>query len=56
MRVICINNKHYPLSLEINKEYEVIEKNNHYLIVDHNLEDCEYPKDIFEIKKNTDII
>lgn len=54
MRVICIDNKNYPLSLEINKEYEVLEKNDNFIIVDENLEDCEYPKSMFEIKKNTD--
>jgi hypothetical protein len=47
MKVICINNINYPLSLEINKEYEVIEKNNYFIVVDSNLEDCEYPKELF---------
>jgi len=57
MRVKCINNKNYPLALEIDKEYEVVEKDNYFfIIVDENLEECEYPKSIFEIKKNIDTI
>lgn len=56
MRVICIDNKDYPLSLNINKEYEVLEDGNYYLIVDDNSEDWKYPKYLFEIKKNTDTI
>ena len=47
MKVICINNNDYPLSLELNKEYEVLEKDNLYVLLDHNLEDCEYTKELF---------
>lgn len=56
MRVICVDNKNYPLSLELNKEYEVLEKGDFFILIDKNLEDCEYPKKLFEIKKNTDRI
>lgn len=56
MRVICINNIDYPLSLEVNKEYDVLEEGNYYYIVDDNLEDWKYPKYLFEIKKNDDTI
>lgn len=47
MKVVCINNDNYPLSLELRKEYEVLETNNFYIIIDKNLEDCKYPKNCF---------
>lgn len=49
MLVICINNEYYPLSLELNKEYSVRETEKSYIIVDGNLEECEYPKEIFRV-------
>jgi hypothetical protein len=51
MIIICINNFGYPLSLELNKQYYFVsEKENHYIILDENLEECEFPKDLF-VKK-----
>lgn len=51
MNVICIDNKYYPLSLEIGKEYKVIkEENELYLIEDFSGEEYFYPKILFEIK------
>lgn len=47
MKIICIDNRQYPLSLELNKEYEARETEDSYVIVDENSEDCEYPKKIF---------
>lgn len=49
MKVICINNDYYPLSLEIDKEYDAIEKGNRFIITDDNLEDCEYPRELFRL-------
>lgn len=49
MKVICINNNYYPLSLELNKEYEVVENGDYFIITDDNLEDCEYPKELFRL-------
>lgn len=51
MIVICKDNNYYPVSLEINKEYEVIrEENECYVIIDSNEEEYYYPKSIFDIK------
>jgi hypothetical protein len=51
MKVICIDNRYYPLSLEIGKEYKVIkEENEFYFIEDFNGEEYFYPKNLFEIK------
>jgi hypothetical protein len=49
MKVICINNNYYPTSLELNKEYEAKEHESFYLILDENLEECYYPKELFRI-------
>lgn len=50
MIAICISNKHYPVSLEVNKEYKVIkEENDLYLIEDETLEEYFYPKELFKI-------
>lgn len=49
IKVICINNDLYPLSLELNKEYDVKDMGDHYIIVDNNHEDCNFPKEIFKI-------
>jgi hypothetical protein len=50
MIVICINNSHYPLSLEVNKEYKAIKKEDFYIILDENHEEYYYPCCLFEIK------
>jgi hypothetical protein len=47
MKVICINNDYYPASLELNKEYEAKEHDCFYLILDENLEEYYYPKELF---------
>lgn len=47
INVICIDNTNYPLSLIINKKYEVFERKNNYVIIDENLEQNEYPKFLF---------
>ena len=50
MRVICINNEGYPLSLKLRAEYTVhIVEENFYVIVDEYLEDQRYPLHLFEI-------
>jgi hypothetical protein len=50
--VICIDNKNYPISLELNKEYQAKESENFYIIIDSNLEDNYFPKNIFEKVKD----
>jgi len=50
--VICIDNKNYPTSLELNKEYQAKESENFYIITDSNLEDNHFPKNIFEKVKD----
>jgi hypothetical protein len=53
MRVICINNKNYPVSLSLNKEYEVVRiEEFFYVILDETLEEYLYPIDFFEISKD----
>ena len=52
MKIICINNDNYPLSLELNKEYEAKEIGNFYVLIDCNLENCYYPKEIFKLNNN----
>jgi hypothetical protein len=53
MRVICINNKNYPLSLYLNKEYEVVRVEEFfYVILDETLEEYLYPIELFEISKD----
>jgi hypothetical protein len=47
IKVICINNEYYPLSLQLNKEYEAKEEDNCYIILDETLEEYYYPKEIF---------
>lgn len=47
INAICIDNTNYPLSLIINKKYEVFERKNNYVIIDENLEQNEYPKFLF---------
>jgi hypothetical protein len=54
MKVTCINNKYYPLSLSLNKIYNVERETSvNYIIIDENYEECEYPKEIFEIKNDS---
>jgi len=49
--VIYKDNRYYPVSLEINKEFESIrEENEFYVIIDSNKEEYYYPKSIFDIK------
>jgi hypothetical protein len=51
MKVICINNSYYPVSLSLNKIYNVERETKvGYIIIDENHESWEYPKEIFEIK------
>jgi hypothetical protein len=53
MRVICINNSYYPLSLTLNKEYQVVrEKECFYSIMDDNLEEYFFYKDLFKVIEN----
>jgi hypothetical protein len=53
MRVICINNKNYPISLSLNKEYEVVRTEEFfYVILDETLEEYLYPIELFEISKD----
>lgn len=49
VRVICINNDHYPVSLQLNKEYEAKEYDNFYIIIADNLEPEKFSKDLFKI-------
>lgn len=49
VKVICINNDYYPLSLLLNKEYEAKEEDFFYIIIDENLEEYYYPKEIFKV-------
>lgn len=54
MKVTCISNKYYPLSLSLNKVYDVKKETNvGYAIVDENYEEWEYPKEMFEIKNDS---
>lgn len=50
MIVICVNNSSYPVSLEVNKEYEAKEIDGFYQILDETLEEYLYPKEFFKIK------
>jgi hypothetical protein len=53
MRVICINNKDYPISLVLNKEYDVVRRDGFfYVILDESLEEYLYPVDFFEVSKD----
>lgn len=53
MRVICINNDYYPLSLTLNKEYFVIrEKDDFYSIMNDNFEEYFFYKNLFKILEN----
>lgn len=45
--VICIDNLNYPISLQINKIYEVLENDFFYIIIDENYDEHQYPKEIF---------
>ena len=47
IRIICIDNTNYPVSLEVNKEYEGVDCGISYMIVDENYESYEYPKELF---------
>lgn len=49
IKITCINNKNYPVSLEMNKQYEAIDNGFFYVIVDDNFDEYEYPKEIFVI-------
>jgi hypothetical protein len=50
IKVVCINNMHYPLSLKLDKEYEAKDNGDFYIIIDENLEFCQFPKEIFELQ------
>jgi len=51
MKVICVNNKYYPVSLFLGRIYSVERETKvGYIILDENQEECEYPKELFEIK------
>ena len=53
MRVICIKNKDYPISLILNKEYTVTRTEGFfYIILDASLEECLYPADFFKASKD----
>jgi|694.fasta_scaffold45954_3 hypothetical protein len=53
MKVICISNLYYPLSLSLNKEYQVFrEKEFFYSILDDNLEEYFFPKNLFKVIEN----
>jgi hypothetical protein len=51
INVICINNEHYPVSLELNKEYEAKEQGDFYLIMNNDLEYEKFLKILFKIKE-----
>lgn len=51
IKIICINNDYYPLSLKLNKEYEAKEHEFYYIILDETLEEYYYPKEIFNVVK-----
>lgn len=51
LKVICIDNKYYPASLILGKEYEAEEKDGFYSIEDEEYEDYLYPKELFKIKE-----
>jgi len=48
VKIICINNDYYPVSLQLNKEYEAKEDYFYYIILDESLEEYYYPKEIFK--------
>lgn len=53
MKVICINNTYYPVSLKVGKIYNIERENEvSYIIVDENQEEVSYPKKLFEVQKN----
>lgn len=47
IKVICIDNANYPISLEVNKEYEGVDCGIYYMITDENHDSYEYPKELF---------
>lgn len=50
MRVVCIDNSYYPLSLSLNKEYNVIkDKDGFFSIIDNSLEEYFFPKNLFKV-------
>lgn len=51
IKIICINNDYYPVSLKLNKEYEAKEHELYYIILDETLEEYYYPKEIFKVVK-----
>jgi hypothetical protein len=50
IKIICVNNDFYPLSLHLNKEYEAKEEGFFYIILDETLEEYYYPKELFKLK------
>lgn len=50
LKIKCISNLNYPLSLKLHEIYEAIEIKDFYLILDENLEYCEFPKELFELE------
>lgn len=53
MQVICINNSYYPVSLSLNKKYNVLrEEGLFYIIVDESYEEYLFPKELFKVIEN----
>jgi hypothetical protein len=53
MRVICINNNDYPISLTLNKEYIVVyQEEFFYSLLDDSLEEYIFPKNLFLVVEN----